>query len=144
MLATSRQNPSVLALMMSPSDVTFGQAGSASGLLAAGLSGASAVPLFGTIAPLIQDFLSARPQKAGPTFFSYQSADEEFGWTWYNAPDATVEGTHRCAVLLRTKSAAAYVRLTIEVATDWNRFGVWTRTYTFLVPMAPQTPTPHP
>lgn len=133
-LATSRQQPAALTLMMSPSDMAFGDA-SPSQVTPIANAAVAAVPFLGAVAPLIQAFLGSRPQKAIPTFFSYQSADDEFGWTWYTAPGSTVEGTHRCGALLQVSSKAAYLRLTVELATDWERFGVWTRSYSFLVPI---------
>jgi hypothetical protein len=142
-LKTSRESPATLTLMMSPSDMAFGET-APSTILPTVSTAISSVPFLGTIAPLVQTFLSSRPQRAIPTFFSYQAADDEFGWTWYTAPSTTVEGTHRCSALLQVTSKAAFVRLTVDFATDWQRFGVWTRQYTFLVPIVPPPAPPAP
>jgi hypothetical protein len=138
-LPTSRQDPSTLALLLTPSEFAFetGQSGLTPALTAALGAAATPVPILGPVASVMQSFLAARPQRSAPTFFSYQSADDEFGWSWYSAPGTTVEGTHRSSALLQVTNNAAYVRLTVELATDWDRFGVWSRNYSFLVPLKP-------
>jgi hypothetical protein len=141
-LASSRQDPALLTLVLSPSEIGYGDTGSASAALSTAISAVGSY--FGPVGPLIQTFMNSRQQKPSLAFFAYQSADNEFGWNWYASPNATVEGVHRTGALLQLRKGTAYVRLTVDLVTDWNRFGVWTKSYTFLAALPPPAPAPAP
>ena len=133
-VASSRHDPSVSTLHMSPSNMRFGKVAEPSALEATATRAITEASHFlGPVGGLIETFVGARPHPAGPAFFSYQSADDEFGWNWYLSPETTVEGIHRGSALLQVREDVAYVRFTIDLATDWSRHGLWTKPYSFLV-----------
>jgi hypothetical protein len=66
---------------------------------------------------------------------AYQSSDNEFGWTWYQSADAPIEGLHRCAALLEIPAKVAYLRVAVDLITDWRRFGAWKKLFDFQVPV---------
>lgn len=133
-VATSRHDPSVSTLHMSPSNMHFGKVAEPSALETTVTRAITEASHFlGPVGGLIETFVGARHHPAGPSFFSYQSADDEFGWNWYLSPETTVEGIHRGSALLQVREDVAYVRITIDLATDWSHHGLWTKPYSFLV-----------
>lgn len=84
-LATSRHDPSVLVLHLSPSNVTVSQAAQPGAAETTAKQVISNVTHFlGPIGGLVNTFMGARHHQAGPSFFSYHSDDHEFGWNWYH------------------------------------------------------------
>jgi hypothetical protein len=135
---TSRHDPGVLTLQMSPSNVRLGRAPEPGALEAVATEAAAELSHFlGPIGWLVDSFIGSRHHPAGPSFYSYQSADDEFGWNWYLTPNQTIEGIHRGSALIQTRADVAYVRVTIDLVTDWAHDGVWTKPYTFLVAIPP-------
>ena len=133
-VTNTRHDPSVFTLHMSPSNMRFGKVAEPSALEATVTRAVTdASRLLGPVGGLIETFLGARHHPAGPAFFSYQSADDEFGWNWYLSPETTVEGIHRGSALLQIRKDVPYVLVTINLATDWSHHGVWTKPYSFLV-----------
>ena len=133
-VTSARHDPSVLTLDVSPSNMVFGEVAAPSAIeetVTRAVTDASR--LLGPVGGLIETFMGARHHPAGPAFFSYQSANDEFGWNWYLSPETTVEGFHRGSALLQLRKDVAYVRVTIDLATDWSHHGVWTKSYSFLV-----------
>lgn len=133
-VTSARHDPSVFTLQMSPSNMRFGKVDAPSALEATVTRAVTdASRLLGPVGGLIETFVGARHHPAGPAFFSYQSADNEFGWNWYLSPETTVEGIHRGSALLQIRKDVPYVRVTISLATDWSHHGVWKKQYSFLV-----------
>ncbi|HEY0810983.1 MAG TPA: hypothetical protein VGD49_12530, partial [Longimicrobiales bacterium] len=53
----------------------------------------------------------------------------EFGWTWYEHSDKTLEGVHNAAVLLETHPNVRFLFIKIDVITDWGHHGGWQRSF---------------
>jgi hypothetical protein len=144
-LATDRQTvinsprtaPTVLTLMTAPSELTYAKPEGRSEIAS---TAQAAAGFLGPIGTLVQAFTGAHHSPPGPSLVAYQSADDEFGWTWYDSAGASAEGMHRCAALLQVKQEAAYLRIVIEIVTDWERFGTWVKPYTFLIALNPPAP----
>jgi hypothetical protein len=83
--------------------------------------------------------MGARHHPAGPSFFSYHSEDDEFGWNWFHSANETLEGIHKGSALIQTRADVAFVRVTIDLVTHWSHYGVWSKAYTFLVAVPPAT-----
>lgn len=94
-----------------------------------------------TAGSLIHGFIGAHHSSPGPSQVAYQSEHNEFGWTWFDSPGQTLEGMHRCAVLLQVQKDAAYLRISVDLITDWRQFGLWVKPYSFVVAIAaPESP----
>jgi hypothetical protein len=68
-----------------------------------------------------------------PTQVSYLSASTEFGWTWYEHPQHSIEGIHRTGVLLQASPQVRYVRVQIDLITDWKYHGTWMKPFDAIV-----------
>ena len=68
-----------------------------------------------------------------PTQVSYLSGATEFGWTWYEHPDKTIEGIHRSAALLQAAPEVRYVKVQIDLITDWRYHGTWMKPFEAIV-----------
>ena len=126
--------PSVLALMITPSEPTLGST-SQSSITSAANAALSLVPILGKAESVMQSFLNARPQRSTPDAFAYQSGHGELGWVWSSGPSTTAEGIHRCSVLLQANSTITSLRVSVDLASDWSRYGAWVKRYEFSIPL---------
>jgi hypothetical protein len=91
-----------------------------------GALGARAVSILG-------QFHNSGLKLTAPTQVSYLSASTEFGWTWYEHEDKSIEGIHRTAVLIQAAPNVRYVRAYIELITDWKFHGTWMKPFDVIV-----------
>lgn len=128
-LPSTPGTPAVQTLAISPSDpsTTAGQASNsvtetkqAFTLLTSHL---------GVVGATIAAFEGAFHVHPGPSQVAYQGSANEFGWGWFRGPGAPIEGLHYTAALFQVPKAAAALRLSVELVSDWQRFGPWVKTY---------------
>ena len=62
-------------------------------------------------------------------------SETDFGWIWREAESAPIEGIHKCMVLLRAHREVKYLKVKVEVITDWKSFGAWVKRYQYLIPV---------
>lgn len=90
--------------------------------------------------PVIARFSKIFHHPSAPTQVSYVSDQNEFGWTWYEHSDTTtLEGIHRAAVLLESSPRVQFLRIRIQVITDWGGHGAWRREFESIVDLGPAT-----
>jgi hypothetical protein len=135
-LSLGKDSAPVLVLMIAPEDVSFAQSGSSRAAdIATGVE--FAARFMGPIGGLVSAFQSSHKAARSPAEIAYQSSDNEFGWTWYESSDSPIEGLHRCAALLEVPLKTAFLRVGVDLITDWRHFGAWTKTFQFEVPVLP-------
>jgi hypothetical protein len=134
---TADNTPSVLVLTIAPEDVAFAQNASSSRVAEIETGVQFASQFMGPLGGLVSAFQSSHKGPHHPTQIAYQSSDNEFGWTWYQSPDAPIEGLHRCAALLEVPGKVAYVHIAVDLITDWRRFGAWKKSFEFEIPVTP-------
>jgi hypothetical protein len=91
------------------------------------------------IKPILAAFKNVFHHPDTPTQVSYVSDHDEFGWTWYEHPDKTLEGVHNTAVLIEARSDVRYLMVRIDVITDWGPLGGWTRRFESVIDLGPGT-----
>jgi hypothetical protein len=136
-LPSTTTRPSVMTLMITPSELSYAKEGGPSEIFGTLNAAAS---FMGPVGSLVQAFAGAHHSTPSPTQVAYQSEDNEFGWNWYDTSEASVEGIHRCAALLQIPKEAAYVQISIDIITDWKDGGLWTKRYTFVVAVGSPRP----
>lgn len=87
----------------------------------------------GPIGAAVMAFESAFHRAPAPAQVAYQAAPDEFGWRWFRGTDAPIDGLHYTSALIQAPAGAASLRLSIELITDWDRFGAWVKTYDLVV-----------
>ena len=75
------------------------------------------------------------PGKDHISQIAYMDSETDFGWIWREAEGAPIEGIHRCMVLLRAHREVKYLKVKVEVITDWKKFGAWIKRYSYLIPV---------
>jgi hypothetical protein len=81
------------------------------------------------VGPLVKTFMNVFHHADAPTQISYVSDDRDFGWTWYEHDKDTIEGAHAMAAILEVGPSVRFVRVTIDVLTDWKSHGAWRRQF---------------
>jgi len=66
---------------------------------------------------------------------AYMKSRNSFGWIWRQGEQNPIEGIHRCMALLCTRDDVKFLRVQVNVITDWRRFGAWTKSYRYLIPV---------
>ena len=87
----------------------------------------------GHIGAAVAAFEGAFHRAPSPTQVAYQSAADQFGWRWFRATDAPIDGLHYTSALMQVPATAASLRVSIELVSDWERFGAWVKTYDLTV-----------
>ena len=82
---------------------------------------------------IVSSFHNSGLKLTAPTQVSYLSASTEFGWTWYEHADKSIEGIHRTAALIQASPKVRYVRAHIELITDWKYHGTWMKPFDVVV-----------
>ncbi len=78
------------------------------------------------------------PAKDHISQIAYMDSETDFGWIWREAEGAPIEGIHRCMVLLRAHREVKYLKVKVEVITDWKKFGAWVKRYNYFIPVKGQ------
>lgn len=129
------KTPPLLVVTIAPEDVAFAQNSGPSKAAEIETGVEFASRFMGPLGGLVSTFQSTHKGPRNPTQIAYQSSDNEFGWTWYQAADAPIEGLHRCAALLEVPAKVTYLRVAVDLITDWRRFGAWKKSFDFQVPV---------
>lgn len=83
--------------------------------------------------PVLAEFKKIFHHPSAPTQVSYISDEHEFGWTWYEHPDQTLEGLHRATVLLEVAPDVRYLKVRIDLTSDWMHHGSWRRQFESII-----------
>jgi hypothetical protein len=118
-LPSTATRPSVMTLMITPSELSYAKESGPSEVFGTLNAAAS---FMGPVGSLVQAFAGAHHSTPGPTQVAYQTDDNEFGWNWYDTSDA------------------AFVQISIDIITDWKDVGVWRKRYTFVVAVSSPRP----
>lgn len=81
------------------------------------------------VGPLVVKFTNIFHHPSTPTQVGYLSDHREFGWIWYDHPEAGLEGTHRTGAILEVDSRTRYLLLKIDMLADWRSHGTWQRSF---------------
>lgn len=127
----------VVALTTFPSDSVYVQQSSTAAKIAEGVGGMSSFmgPVGGLATGICSVFRAFFPVKDVPTQVAFQSSFTEFGWIWRDFQGGGIEGVHKCLVLLRAHTSVKYIRVEMEMVTDWKRFGGWLRKIDYVIPV---------
>jgi hypothetical protein len=77
----------------------------------------------GPIGAAVSGFESAFHVTPPPTEVPYQASANEFGWGFFASPGNTIDGLHYTAALLQLPATAASLHLSIELVSDWRKYG---------------------
>lgn len=89
------------------------------------------------LGPMITNFANVFHRGSAPTQVAYLSDHREFGWVWYEAPDHSIEGTHRAAATFEAGPKVRYLRVQVLLVADWQRHGAWQRSFEIVLDMGP-------
>jgi len=79
------------------------------------------------------------PAKDHLSQVAYLKSHNSFGWIWRQGEQNPIEGIHRCMVLLCTRDDVKFLKVKVDIITDWRKFGAWTKSYQYLIPVQKST-----
>ncbi len=129
----------VTTLSIFPSEVRYGQS-KQQGAVQKASDKVDAVaqhlgPIGGIAHSVTAIFRTFFPAKDHISQIAYMDSINEFGWIWRLAEGSPIEGIHNCMALFRTHKEVKFLRVKVQVITDWRRFGAWSKSYNYIIPV---------
>jgi hypothetical protein len=126
-------DPPVQTLGISPGESSMATAATANALTEAKATVNVITGHLGPIGAAVSAFEGAFHVAPPPTEVPYQASPNEFGWGFFASAGNAIDGLHYTAALLQVPKNAASLHLSIELVSDWRKYGAWTRTYDITV-----------